>query len=98
MLTGGLNWENKKIVLREAVEADNIEEIAIGYGSLVEVSIDFLIIALTVFVIVRFVNSLKNKAQDVNDPTVKTPKDIELLNQTVELLKQQNEILKSKVN
>lgn len=100
MLTGGLNWENKKIVLRDGVSGEGaagVEEIAIGYGRLMEVSVDFLIIALTVFVIVKFVNSLKNKAQDVNDPTVATPKDIELLNQTVELLKQQNEMLERKL-
>ena len=96
-LTNGTNWENKKLVLREAVETNgsiNPEEIAIGYGKLLEVSVDFLIISLTVFVVIKFINRLRNKAEDVKDNTVKTPKDIQLLDHIKELLVQQNELLK----
>ena len=56
LLTDGANWENKKIILREAILADGkpkIEEIAIGYGKLIEAGVDFLIIALTVFLVVK---------------------------------------------
>jgi large conductance mechanosensitive channel len=96
-LTDGLNLENKKFILREAqVVGDviNVEEIAIGYGRLFETSIDFLIVSLTVFLIVKFINKLKNKADDVQDETVKTPKNIELLNKVADLLEKQNELLK----
>ena len=96
-LTDGLNLENKKFILREAqVVGDdtNVEEIAIGYGKLFETSIDFLIVSLTVFLIVKFINKLKNKADDVQDETVKTPKNIELLNKVADLLEKQNELLK----
>lgn len=97
LLTNGVNLENKKLILRQAtVENGKVatEEIAIGYGKLVEAGVDFLIISLTVFLIVKFINSLKNKAQDVEDTTIRTPKDIELLNKITELLEQQNELLK----
>lgn len=98
LLTNGVNWQNKKIILRKASEGiTKVEEVAIGYGKLVETFTDFLIISLTVFVIVKFMNSLKNRAQDINDDTVKTPKDIELLNKTVELLQKQNEMLEQKM-
>lgn len=83
LLTNGINLENKRWVLREAVNIDGItkpEEIAIGYGKLLEVGVDFIIIAFTVFIVVKFMNRLKNKAQDPKDTTEKTPKDIELLN------------------
>jgi len=43
-MTDGANWENKKILLREAVLVDGkttTEEIAIGYGKLIEAGIDF---------------------------------------------------------
>ena len=46
---------NKKIILREAVLIDgkqNAEEIAIGYGKLIEAGIDFLVIAFSVFIVV----------------------------------------------
>ncbi len=97
LLTNGVNLENKKLILRQATAADGsvaTEQIAIGYGKLVEAGIDFLIISLTVFLIVKFINSLKNKAEDVEDSTIKTPKDIELLTKMTELLEKQNELLK----
>lgn len=97
-LTDGINWENKRFILRKAVTESGIvkpEEIAIGYGKLFEACIDFLIISFTVFLIVKFMNSLRNKAHDINDQTVKTPKDIELLNNVTELLREQNKILEN---
>lgn len=38
-------------------------------------------------------NRLRNKANDVADTTVKTPKDIELLDKISVLLQKQNELL-----
>ena len=96
-LTDGTNWENKKFVLREAVVKDGVtkpEEIAIGYGKLLEAGIDFLVIAFTVFVMVKMMNSMKKKADDPKNKTVVTPKNIELMNKTNELLEKQNSYLK----
>ena len=97
LLTNGVNIEDKKMVLREAIVADGatqVEEIAIGYGAFIEASVDFLIISIVVFGVVKFMNRLKGKAQDVADKTVTTPKDIELLNRVTQLLEEQNELLR----
>jgi large conductance mechanosensitive channel len=94
-LTDGINWANKKWVLREAVASNGtskIEEIAIGYGKLFEVVVDFLIIGFTVFLVIKLMNTVRNKAQDPKDKTVVTPKNIELLNRMTELLEKQVEI------
>ena len=99
LLTDGVNWENKKIILRESLTENGsakLEEIAIGYGKLIEVLVDFLVVGITVFLVVKFINILRNKAEDPNDITLTTPKDIELLNKVTELLKKQNEILENK--
>ncbi len=97
-LTDGVNWENKKIILRESLAENGtkLEEIAIGYGKLIEVLVDFLVVGITVFLVVKFINILRNKAEDPNDVTLSTPKDIELLNKVTELLEKQNEILENK--
>jgi large conductance mechanosensitive channel len=95
-MTDGTNWENKKMILREAVLTDGkpkIEEIAIGYGKLIEAGVDFLVISFTVFIVVRVMNSMKQKAEDPKDKTVATPKNIELMNKTNELLEKQNAYL-----
>lgn len=100
-MTDGNNWENKKILLREAVinEGKTIkEEIAIGYGKLIEAGIDFLVIAFSVFLVVRVMNSMKKKAEDPKNKTVETPKNIELMNKTNYLLEQQNEYLRKLIN
>lgn len=98
MMTDVVNIANKKWVLREGVtgaEGETTEEVAIGYGELFEVFIDFLIIAMVIFLVVRFMNSLKKKAEDPKNPEVKTPADIQLLTDIKELMQAQNEALKT---
>lgn len=98
LMTDGLKFQDKRLVLRDKLMDASGEmisdEVAIGYGALFEAFMDFLIIGFTVFIVVKFLNSLKNKAQDPKDKTVKTPKDIELLSHLTELIKEQNELLK----
>lgn len=92
LLTDGINWSNKKLILREAVTVDGVvkpQEVAIAYGKLFEVLVDFVIIGFTVFLVVKFMNSFRNKAEDPKDETVVTPKNIQLLSRMTELLEQQ---------
>ncbi len=98
LLTNGINFQNKRIILRDAVldNSKNVvtEEVAIGYGALSEALLDFMIIGFTIFIVVKFMNRLRSKAQDTKDTTVETPKDIQLLTDLTELLQEQNELLK----
>ena len=100
VLTGNINYTEKKLVLQEGVAAADgvvaIEEVAIGYGMLVQAVIDFLIIGLTIFVVVKFINRFKKKAEDPKNTTVVTPKDIELLSNLKELMEEQNKILRER--
>ncbi len=92
LLTEGVHLADKKYILRAAKETS--EEVAIGYGNLLEVLIDFVIIAFTIFVVVKFINRFKKKSEDVKDKTVETPKDIQLLSNIEKLMEEQNRILK----
>ena len=98
LLTGRIEYADRKYVLREAVPATDgteaVEEIAVGYGLLIEVFIDFLVIGFVVFIVVKFMNKFRKKAEDPKDKTVATPKDIELLTSLNELMQEQNELLK----
>lgn len=98
MLTNGINYSEKRYILKEAL-LDNqgneiATEIAIGYGLFLETLLDFVIVGFTVFVVVKGMNRFKRRAQDVKDKTVETPKDIELLSKMSDLLEEQNAILK----
>lgn len=100
-LTNGINWENKKIILREAVTLEGVthpEEIAIGYGKLLEASVDFVIIGFTVFLVVKLMNTIRNKAEDPKNNTVSTPKNIELLSRMTELMEKQVELLEKRTD
>lgn len=92
LLTDGVNLGNKKMVLRNAT--DGMEEVAIGYGEFLEVLIDFAIVAFTIFVVLKFVNRFKDKAEDPANTEVETPKQIELLSNLEKLMTEQNQILK----
>ena len=68
-------------------------QVSIDYGLLTETVLDFLIVGFTIFIVVKFVNKLQVKAEDVSDVTVTTPADIQLLSDIKELLEAQNEKL-----
>ena len=88
-LTDGINLENKELILREAFTVDGVakpEQIAIGYGKLIEVSVDFCIIGFVVFLVVKIMNTIRKKANDPKNATEETPKNIELLHKMTELM------------
>lgn len=102
LLSEGVNFAEKKLVLRDAI-ADasgtvTTSEVAIAYGQLVEVFLDFIIIGFTVFMVVKFMNRLRTKAQDVEETSVVTPKDIELLSDLKKLMEEQNKLLQASIS
>ena len=101
LMTDGIQFSDRKIVLREAVEANAsstgkvVEKVAIAYGALIEALIDFFIIGFTIFIVVKLMNRFRAKAQDPKNKKVSTPKDIELLSNMNDLIKEQNELLRN---
>jgi len=93
-LSNGVNFEERRFILQEAKEGAT--EIAIGYGLLIEACIDFVVIGLTLFIVVKIMNKMKDGADDVSNLTFKTPKNIQLLDSIDKQLKLQNELLKNK--
>jgi len=71
MLTGSVNFNNLKIVLKEGapetkdaagkVVAKAVEEVAVKYGVFISTLIDFLIIAIVVFLVIKTINAMKKK-------------------------------------
>lgn len=102
LMSNGINLQNKRLILRDAITDSTgkitTEEVAIAYGALTEAFLDFLLIGLTIFIVVKFMNRLRAKAQDTKDVTVATPKDIQLLTDLNALMKEQNELLKTSID
>jgi len=101
LMSNSVNLQNKELVLREGVFGSSgnvlVERVVIGYGELIEVTLDFLLIGLTVFIVVKFMNRLRNRSQDIKDTSIETPKEIQLLTNLTELIQEQNDLLRSKV-
>lgn len=100
LLSDGINLDNRKLILRESQSNNlgevSIQEVAISYGQFIETFLDFLIVGFTIFIVVKFINRLNKKAEDPADKTISTPKNIQLLMEMNDLLKEQNRILKEK--
>jgi len=58
-LTGGIDFKNLKILIKEGDPAKKIADVTINYGNFINTLIEFLIIAFCIFMIVRAINSLK---------------------------------------
>jgi len=91
-IIGDVNFHNLNIVLQEE-KIDNTgiiiqELVAIKYGNFIQVIFDFFIIAITVFLVIKMFNRLRRKAENEKDTTISTPKDIELLSEIRDLLKE----------
>ena len=102
MMTDGINYADRKLVLREAEGVEGAvnftEEVSIGYGLLIETLIDFVVIGFVVFLVVKFMNRFRNKAQDPKNKQVVTPKDIELLSSLNDKMEEQNKLLRERHN
>ena len=59
LLIGGVDFKNLKIILKSAT--DSTPAVAINYGQFINTTIDFLIVASAIFLVVRSLASLKKK-------------------------------------
>jgi large conductance mechanosensitive channel len=86
-LTGGVSVSDWKYVLSPAsVDAagKEVAEVAIRYGAFIQTMIDFLLIALVIFLILKAYNRVRKPAEA---PPAATPEDVLLLREIRDSLK-----------
>ena len=91
-ITGGVDFSAWKWVLKAAEVAEDgteIPEIAVNYGSFIAVVLDFLIIALVLFLVVKAINKLRSigKKEEPTEEEDPAPTSEELLTEIRDLLK-----------
>ena len=99
VLTGGVDFTQWKIVLKEAVAnaegvIDPATEVAIRYGNTIAIILDFIIIAFAVFCMVKALNNLHRKKEEPapepeTPPAPPAPTAEELLAEIRDLLKEE---------
>lgn len=88
--TGGVDFSNLKWIIKPEDKLQNASEIAIRYGNFLNTTIQFLIVAFCIFVIVKAINSLKRaKADSPSIPPAPTKEEV-LLTEIRDILKSKN--------
>jgi large conductance mechanosensitive channel len=85
VLLGGVDFSQLSVVVKEAV--DGKPAVVIAYGKLLLAILDFLIIALVIFVAVKGINSLKRKEAAAPELPPTPSKEEILLGEIRDLLK-----------
>ena len=90
LLVGGVNFSELKITLKQAViiAEETIPAVTLNYGALIQVVFDFLIIAFCIFLMIKAINKLSYKKEEV--PAAPPPSDeVKLLTEIRDALKEQ---------
>jgi len=86
IILGGINFTNLKYVIKPVVGEE--AEVAILYGSFIQSVVDFLIIAFSIFLFVKFINSFNKKREAEEAPApAEPPREVVLLEEIRDLLK-----------
>lgn len=91
VILGGVNFADLKYVITPAV--GEAAEVAILYGAFIQSIIDFLIIAFSIFMIVKLLLSMKKKEPEVMLEAPALTQEALLLEEIRDLLKQNNKIV-----
>ena len=94
-LITGSSFNDAKVVLREAqtdaASGEVLKEaITLNWGSFVQATVDFFIIALCIFLLIKLMNSLRKKQAEQPEAPAPTPEDIELLREIRDELKRRD--------
>jgi large conductance mechanosensitive channel len=89
--TGGLDFSNYFIPLSNKVTAGNLADAkkqgaVLAWGNFLTLTLNFIIIAFVLFVVIRFMNKLKRR-DDEAPPPPKPSREVELLTEIRDLLK-----------
>ncbi|MET3908249.1 large conductance mechanosensitive channel [Bradyrhizobium sp. S3.3.6] len=90
--TGGLDFSNYYVPLSKAVTATNLADAkkqgaVLAYGSFLTLTINFIIVAFVLFIVIRAINTLKRKEAAAPAEPPKPSAEVVLLTEIRDLLK-----------
>lgn len=86
VLLGGVNFTDFKLIIVAATE--NAPAVTLNYGNFIQVTINFLIVAFAIFMMIKAMNSLQKKEEAKPAPAPPAPsKEEVLLGEIRDLLK-----------
>jgi len=90
-ITGGLDFSNYFTPLAAKVTASNLADAkkqgaVLAWGNFLTLTLNFIIVAFVLFIVIRFMNKLKRKDEGTPPPPKPNP-EVELLTEIRDLLK-----------
>lgn len=85
MITGGVDFSDKKLILKKAEEG--VSEVAIQYGQFITAFIDLLVVSFAVFAIVKTINRLKREEKQPEPAAPTVSNEERLLTEIRDLLR-----------
>ncbi|MEG1643216.1 MAG: large-conductance mechanosensitive channel protein MscL [Bacteroidales bacterium] len=82
LLIGGVNFSDLTIILKRPEIVDGVQKVAVtlNYGNFIQATLDFLIIAFSIFIMIRLINKLNKKhEQPAAPPQAPAPSNEEKL-------------------
>ena len=86
VILGGVDFSNLAFVVKEA--AGELPAVIISYGKFIQTVIDFTIIAFTIFLVIKGINSLKRKEEEAPEAPPEPTAEEVLLTEIRDLLKE----------
>lgn len=84
LVSGDINFTERKLILRDAATPEAV--ISLNYGNIIQAILNFLIIALVVFFMVKGINRLRRqKVEEVEEPAAPSREEL-LLEEIRDLL------------
>jgi len=88
-ITGSIDFAEKKLVLISADSVNKVEEVAVRYGKFINVLIQFFIVAICIFALIKAINALKRKEIKAPDALPPPTNEEALLTDIRDILKNQ---------
>lgn len=89
VLLGGVDFSNLAVTIKQATGES--PAVVVGYGKFIQTIIDFIIIAFSVFALIKVMNTIKAKAEKAKEVQAAAPaeptKEEQLLTEIRDLLK-----------
>jgi large conductance mechanosensitive channel len=85
LLLGKVDFKELRIILRHGTEGT--ADVTLNYGMFIQNTIDFLIIAFCIFIIIRAISKLEKKKVEAPAPPPAPPRQEQLLEEIRDLLK-----------
>lgn len=85
---GGVKFNDLAVTLKEG--AGDVAAVTLNYGNFIQTTVDFIIIAFAIFMMVKLMNSLKKKAEEKPAAPAEPPAQEKLLTEIRDLLKSRN--------